>query len=218
METLRLDRPILLNHYANDHYLTGVMKREHITRCLEPVSELLRWPHQQRDDGLSNAAVLIPLVEREQWQVLLTKRTDHLNNHAGQVSFPGGRADADDLSPLETALRETEEEVGIQRGLIETVGLLQAHKTVTGFNVIPVVGLVKPEFTLELDSFEVAEVFEVPLSILMDTSLYQQKEIEYKGERRLYWELLYQEFRIWGATAAMLHNLANRLKDSKAAV
>jgi len=215
VEALRSGRPILLNHYANAHYLTGVMKREHITRCLEPVSELPRWSHQQRDDGLRNAAVLIPLIERKQWQVLLTKRTDHLNDHAGQVSFPGGRADEGDPSPLETALRETEEEVGIQRDLIETVGLLQAHKTVTGFNVIPVVGLVKPEFTLEIDSFEVAEVFEVPLSILMDTSLYQRKEIEYKGERRLYWELLYQEFRIWGATAEMLYNLANRLKGSK---
>jgi len=191
------------------------MKREQIIRCLEPNLTLPSWRHQQRGDGLRNAAVLVPLVEREQWQVLLTKRTDHLNNHAGQVSFPGGGADEGDFSPLDTALRETEEEVGIQRGLIETVGLLQAHKTVTGFNVIPVVGLVKPEFTLALDSFEVAEVFEVPLPTLMNTSLYQRKEIEYKGDTRFYWELMYKEFRIWGATAAMLYNLANRLKGSK---
>lgn len=191
------------------------MKRERIIHCLEPNLALPGWCHQQRDDGLRNAAVLVPLVEREQWQVLLTKRTDHLNNHAGQVSFPGGRADAGDCSPLDTALRETEEEVGIQRGLIEAVGLLPAHKTVTGFNVIPVVGLVKPEFTLALDSFEVAEVFEVPLLTLMDISRYQRNEIEYQGAKRFYWELMYKEFRIWGATAAMLYNLANRLKDSK---
>jgi len=191
------------------------MKREHITACLEPISERPRWCHQQRDDGLRNAAVLIPLVEREQWHVLLTKRTDHLNNHAGQVSFPGGRADAEDHSPLDTALREAEEEVGIQPSLIETVGLLEAHKTVTGFNVIPVVGLVKPEFTLAIDSFEVAEVFEVPLPILMDISRYQRNEIEYQGEKRYYWELMYKEFRIWGATAAMLYNLVSRIQDPK---
>ena len=194
------------------------MKREQITRCLDSASSLPRWGQQQRNDGLHNAAVLVPLVEREQWHVLLTKRTDHLNNHAGQVSFPGGRADAVDSSPLDTALRETEEEVGIQRGLIDTVGVLQAHKTVTGFNVIPVVGLIKPDFSLKLDSFEVAEVFEVPLTTLMDTSCYQRSAIEYQGEKRFYWELMYKEFRIWGATAAMLYNLANRLKGSKAAV
>jgi len=191
------------------------MKREQITACLEPALEGSRWCHQQRDDGLRNAAVLIPLVEREQWHVLLTKRTDHLNNHAGQVSFPGGRADAEDHSPLDTALRETEEEVGIQPSLIETVGLLEAHKTVTGFNVVPVVGLVKPEFTLTIDSFEVAEVFEVPLSVLMDIGRYQRKEIEYQGDIRSYWELIYKDFRIWGATAAMLYNLVRRIQDSR---
>lgn len=192
-----------------------VMKREHIIRSLAAATELADWSHQPRKDGLRNAAVLIPLVQREQWHVLLTKRTEHLNNHAGQVSFPGGRADAVDYSPFDTALRETEEEVGIQRSLIETVGVLAAHKTVTGFNVIPVVGLVKPDFTLALDSFEVAEVFEVPLSTLMDTARYQRKEMEYQGDVRSYWELIYQEFRIWGATAAMLYNLVSRLQDSR---
>ncbi len=192
-----------------------VIKREQIIRSVATVPEPAGWSHQPREDGLRNAAVLIPLVQREQWHVLLTKRTDHLNNHAGQVSFPGGRADAADLSPLDTALRETEEEVGIQRDLVETVGVLQAHQTVTGFNVIPVVGLVKPEFTLELASFEVAEVFEVPLLTLMDTSRYQRKEVEYQGNMRAYWELMYQDFRIWGATAAMLYNLVGRLQDPR---
>jgi len=187
------------------------MKREHIIQSLEPLTSLQAWTHQQRDDGLRNAAVLIPLVERDEWQVLLTKRTDHLNNHAGQVSFPGGRADAVDVSPLHTALRETEEEVGIRQELIEAAGIIEPFLTVTDFNVIPIVGFVDPSFILDIDEFEVADVFEVPLSILADQSCYQRKEIFWQGENRTYWELMYDGFQIWGATAAMLYAFAGRL-------
>lgn len=191
------------------------MKREQIIQCLEPASSLQGWSQQQRKDGLRNAAVLIPLVERDQWQVLLTKRTEHLNNHAGQVSFPGGRADSIDLSPLQTALRETEEEVGIQQDLIEVAGIIEPFLTVTNFKVVPIVGFVEPSFTLNIDEFEVADVFEVPLSILADQSCYEKKEVVWKGQNRMYWELMYDGFQIWGATAAMLYAFADRLRVAK---
>lgn len=187
------------------------MKREKIIQVLEPLTKLQNWSHQQRVDGLRDAAVLIPLVEREQWTVLLTKRTDHLNHHPGQVSFPGGRADTGDLSPLHTALRETEEEVGIASNLIDIAGIIEPYLTVTDFNVIPIVGFVDSTFKLSIDEFEVAEVFEVPLAILADPSLYVQKEIFWQGENRQYWELMYNGYQIWGATAAMLYAFANRL-------
>ena len=191
------------------------MKREHIIQCLEPTTSLQGWSHQKRNDGLSNAAVLIPLVERDEWQVLLTKRTEHLNHHAGQVSFPGGRADLMDTSPLHTALRETEEEVGIQAELIEVAGVIEPFLTVTAFNVVPIVGFVQPSFTLDIDEFEVAEVFEVPLSILADQSQYQRRDVLWQGEKRMYWELMYNGFQIWGATAAMLYAFAGRLTSDR---
>ena len=191
------------------------MKREHIIQCLELTTSLQCWSHQKRNDGLRNAAVLIPLVERDEWQVLLTKRTEHLNHHAGQVSFPGGRADLMDTSPLHTALRETEEEVGIKPELIEVVGVIEPFLTVTAFNVVPIVGFVQPSFTLDIDEFEVAEVFEVPLSILADQSQYQRRDVLWQGEKRMYWELMYNGFQIWGATAAMLYAFAGRLTSDR---
>jgi 8-oxo-dGTP pyrophosphatase MutT (NUDIX family) len=189
------------------------MKRAHIIEVLEPIATLEDWTHQQREDGLRDAAVLIPLVEREQWHVLLTKRTDHLHHHAGQVSFPGGRADRKDISPLHTALRETEEEVGIQSDLIDIAGIIEPYLTVTDFSVVPIVGFINPAFSLKIDKFEVAEVFEVPLFILADPSRYQQKEIFWQGKNREYWELMYNGYQIWGATAAMLHAFAVRLNE-----
>jgi 8-oxo-dGTP pyrophosphatase MutT (NUDIX family) len=191
------------------------MKREHIIQSLEPLSTLQDWASHQADTGLRNAAVLIPLIKRDEWQVLLTKRTDHLHHHAGQVSFPGGRADEGDISPLNTALRETEEEVGIKRELIDIAGIIEPFLTVTDFNVIPVVGFVEPSFTLDIDEFEVADVFEAPLSIFSDQSNYQQKEIFWQGENRLYWELMYDDYQIWGATAAMLYAFAGRLNNNR---
>jgi len=190
------------------------MKREQIIGILEPISRLQAWNHQQRDDGLRDAAVLIPLVEREQWHVLLTKRTDHLHHHPGQVSFPGGRADKIDHSPLHTALRETEEEVGISADLIDIAGIIEPYLTVE-FNVIPIVGFVRPTFSLNIDEFEVAEVFEVPLSVLAEPSNYQQKEIFWEGKNRQFWELMYNDYQIWGATASMLYAFASRLNDEK---
>ncbi len=188
------------------------MKREQIIRCLEPASSIQHWPEQGRTDGLHDAAVLVPLVERDEWHVLLTKRTDHLHHHPGQISFPGGRADSIDTSPLQTALRETQEEVGIDARFIEIAGVIEPYLTVTRFNVVPIVGFVDPAFKLKIDSFEVAEAFEVPLAVLADPLQYQRQKTFWQNQWREYWELTYQEQRIWGATAAMLHALCLRLK------
>ena len=162
------------------------------------------------------ASVLVPLVARDPGlQVLLTRRTDHLRDHAGQISFPGGRAEAHDADAIATALRETEEEVGLARASIDVLGTLPAYATVTGFVVTPVVALVQPGFELKLDAFEVAEAFEVPLAFLMDPANHHRHAMETPaGTRHFYsmpWEGvapdgLPRHYFIWGATAAMLRN------------
>lgn len=191
------------------------MNREHITRCLEPISNMVAWPKRRRDDGLTNAAVLMPLIEREQWHILLTTRTEHLRRHAGQVSFPGGRADEQDKTPRQTALRETYEEVGIKPEFIEVAGIIEPYLTVTDFHVVPIVGFVQPDVSLTIDKGEVAGVFEVPMLDICDRSNYQRKKIHWQGEWREYWEFMHQEHRIWGATAAMLYSFAGRLSNIK---
>ncbi|ORU90701.1 MAG: coenzyme A pyrophosphatase [Cycloclasticus sp. symbiont of Poecilosclerida sp. M] len=191
------------------------MTREKIIHCLEPLSGLKDWTHIKNSSGLKNAAVLIPLVEREQWQVLLTKRTDHLHHHPGQISFPGGMADKADKSPLHTVLRETHEEVGIAQELINIAGVIEPYQTVTQFKVVPIVGFVKPSYIATKDDFEVEEVFEVPLAELAITASYQRKKIFWENQWRDYWELEYEGYRIWGATAAMLHALSIRLSGCR---
>lgn len=157
------------------------------------------------------AAVLVPLVERAHGlQVLLTRRTDHLHDHAGQISFPGGRMDEGDAGPVATALRETHEEIGLAHAQIEVIGQLPDYLTATGYRVVPVVGLVQPPFELRLDAFEVAEAFEVPLAFLMNPAHHEQRVIEWQGQLRRFYAMPWQDQRryfIWGATAAMLRNL-----------
>lgn len=161
---------------------------------------------------LTPAAVLVPVVERpEELTVLFTQRTAHLNDHAGQVSFPGGRCESSDVSPVFTALRETEEEIGLDRARIEVVGILPEYRTGTGFSVVPVVGLVRPPFELNLDSFEVAEVFETPLSFLLDPANHQRHSMEIGGVLRHYYAMPYEGYFIWGATAGMLVSLHRQL-------
>ncbi len=164
---------------------------------------------------LTPAAVLVPLVERpDGYTVLLTQRTAHLEHHAGQISFPGGRAEEEDASPVETALREAEEEIGLQRRhVVEIAGFLDLYQTVTGFLVTPVVGLVTPPFDLRLDAFEVAEAFEVPLEFILDPRNHEYRSMLYKGQQRRYYVIPYEDRFIWGATAAMLVGLARRLTD-----
>ena len=167
---------------------------------------------ERRPPVLTPAAVLVPIVERAGGMtVLLTQRTDHLNDHPGQISFPGGRTEARDEGPVDTALRETEEEIGLDRRHVEVVGLLDVYETVTGFSVTPVVGLVAPGFTLTLDEFEVAEAFEVPLAFVLDPDNHERHSRTYNGSERHYYVLPYQGRHIWGATAGMLVNLYRRL-------
>ena len=179
----------------------------------------LRWTPEFVGDGgrLADrepacAAVLIPLVERDDGlSLMLTRRADHLRNHAGQISFPGGRVEPEDEGPVATALRETEEEIGLARGHIEVIGQLPVYATVTAFQVTPVVGIVEPGFTLQLDESEVAEAFEVPLAFLMNPAHHQHHRFEFGGAERRFlsmpWQGPEREYFIWGATAAMLRNL-----------
>ncbi|RZA32353.1 MAG: CoA pyrophosphatase [Lysobacteraceae bacterium] len=164
---------------------------------------------------LRRAAVLVALVERPAGlTVLLTKRTDHLSSHAGQVSFPGGRAEELDSSLIETALRETEEEIGLHRRHVEIIGVLPEHITISAYRVMPVVAIVTPPFELSADPGEVADIFEVPLSFLMSGANHQRRSLvlpEGKGTRSFY-AMPYQDYFIWGATAAMLRNLYHFLR------
>ena len=158
--------------------------------------------------GLVPASVLVPIVLRAGGPtMLLTERTAHLNDHAGQVSFPGGSAEASDADAVATALRETEEEIGLSRDHVEVVGRLPDYPTVTGFDVAPIVALVHPPFTLTPDPFEVAEAFEVPLWFLLDPAHHQRREVTIDGLRRRFLAMPYGSHFIWGATAAMLRNL-----------
>lgn len=157
---------------------------------------------------LTPAAVLVPLVVRPSGMtVLLTKRTKHLRDHAGQVSFPGGRCEPADGSAVVTALREANEEVGLTQDQIEVLGTLPEYDTGTGFHVVPVVALVHPPLNLKLDDFEVEEVFEPPLSFILDTANHQRHKIEARGKLREFWAMPWRDYYIWGATAGMLVSL-----------
>jgi 8-oxo-dGTP pyrophosphatase MutT (NUDIX family) len=162
--------------------------------------------------ALRPAAVLVPLIERaDGMTVLLTQRTPHLSAHAGQIAFPGGRVEEEDADHIATALRETEEEVGLTRDLIEVIGRLDTYVTGTGFEITPIVGLVPPAYTLTLDAFEVADAFEVPLSYILDPRNHNRTERESAGRTRVFFVLPYEGRNIWGATAGMLVNLAEVL-------
>ncbi|OFZ73269.1 MAG: coenzyme A pyrophosphatase [Betaproteobacteria bacterium RBG_16_64_9] len=161
-----------------------------------------------QQESYTPAAVLVPVVDRENGMtVLFARRTAHLQDHAGQISFPGGRTEPGDESPLATALRETEEEIGLERGCVEILGRLPDYRTGTGFRITPVVGLVRPPLELRPDDFEVAEVFEVPLGFLLDPSNHQRNSMMRDGHRREFYAMPYRHYYIWGATAGILMNL-----------
>jgi 8-oxo-dGTP pyrophosphatase MutT (NUDIX family) len=164
---------------------------------------------------LRDAAVLVPLVDRpEGMTVLLTQRTAHLAAHAGQISFPGGGVEPEDADAEATALRETEEEIGLARGHVDLIGRLDTYVTRTGFRITPVVGIIRPPFTLNPDPYEVAEAFEVPLSFILSPEGRERRSAEYKGATRHFWVFPYQDRYIWGATAGMLVNLCDVLLGS----
>jgi 8-oxo-dGTP pyrophosphatase MutT (NUDIX family) len=162
------------------------------------------------------AAVLVPLVARgASVQVLLTQRTDHLHDHAGQISFPGGRVEEHDADAMATALREAQEEVGLPAERVEIIGSLPRYTTATGYDVTPVVGLIESPFELALDAFEVSEVFEVPLEFLMDPTHHERRIVTLGDMTRTFYAMPYEARRryfIWGATAAMLRNLYQFLR------
>jgi 8-oxo-dGTP pyrophosphatase MutT (NUDIX family) len=157
------------------------------------------------------AAVLVPIVARDELTVLLTRRTPHLKTHAGQVSFPGGRMDPEDASPIDTALREAEEEIGLSRSHVRPLGYLDSYRTGTGFRIDPVVALVAPDHRLVLNAEEVDAAFEVPLAFLMNPANHQRHEREWRGRQRSFYAMPYGDHYIWGATAGMIVNLYERL-------
>lgn len=163
-------------------------------------------------EKLTPASVLVGLVDRpDEFSVLLTQRTAHLRDHAGQISFPGGKMEELDTDPVSTALREAEEEVGLPAHQVEVVGALDRYVTRTGFDVTPVVAFITPPLTLNPDPSEVAEVFEVPLSHFLSPGVKQRHTREFEGQKRHFYAMPYRDYYIWGATAGMLVNLVDVL-------
>ncbi|HEY2032964.1 MAG TPA: CoA pyrophosphatase [Rhizomicrobium sp.] len=170
-------------------------------------------PEFRRPPGeikLAAAAVLMPIIAKPVPTVLLTQRTETLSRHAGQVSFPGGRVDDTDETPLATALRETHEETGITPDFVSVAGFMEGYETGTGFAILPVVGVVKLGFTLMPNPAEVHDVFEVPLSFLLDPKNRELQSREWQGRKREFYAFNYGSHYIWGATAAILVNFAER--------
>ena len=200
----------------------------------ERFARVAGWQPELAGDGRvfvnrepAHAAVLVALVQRADLgdgglHVLLTRRTEHLRDHAGQISFPGGRSEPEDSGAAATALREAEEEVGLPHEQAEVIGLMPTYTTVTSYVVTPVVALVQAPYALALDSFEVAEAFEVPLAFLMNPAHHHRHVFSFEGHERCFLSMPWQgvgadgvarEYFIWGATAAMLRNLYRFLVD-----
>lgn len=196
---------------------------EHRLRSrLDPLDRAPRGPFRSDRDlnpdwhdlpaGQTPAAVLAPIVRRPGgWTVLLTQRTNDTPAHAGQIAFPGGRTHDNDADALETALRETEEEIGLRRRFIEPIGSWDRYATGSGFDVTPIAAFVDPGFELQLDPREVAEVFETPLSFLLDPANHERREALWQGRMRAYYAMPYGERLIWGVTAGMIRALYERL-------
>ncbi|MEJ2433979.1 MAG: CoA pyrophosphatase, partial [Pseudolabrys sp.] len=157
------------------------------------------------------AAVLVPIVDHEEPTVLLTQRAQHLPDHPGQVSFPGGKIDKTDNSPLDSALREAEEEVGLDRAYVTPIGYLDLYMTTLGYRIVPVVARVAPGFTLTLNESEVDAAFEVPLSFLMDKNNIERHSRDWQGMTRHFYAISFGERYIWGVTAGILRNLHDRI-------
>lgn len=161
---------------------------------------------------VTEAAVLVPLVNRPAGvQVLLTRRAEHLRDHGGQISFPGGRVEPDDRDREATALRETEEEIGVTADHVTVLGRLPGYEIPSGFRITPVVGWIEPPFDVVPDVLEVAEVFEAPLAHFLDPANYQRRQYHFRGRHRHYLAIPYDGCYIWGATAGMLHSLCRVL-------
>ena len=169
-------------------------------------------PLYESDDPPNEAAVLVAVTDRTEPGVILTQRTETMRKHPGQVAFPGGRVDPEDADAVATALREAEEEIGLPPTAVRVAGLADRYRTGTGYHITPVVGVVAPDLPLRPSEAEVASVFEVPLAFLLDPANHRDARAMWQGSERRYTEILWQDRRIWGATAAMIVNLSRRLR------
>jgi len=189
-----------------------VSRRLHHPADVEADPAFVRYVHPP-ECTLVQAAVLVPLINRTDGvTVMLTQRTAHLNDHAGQISFPGGRVEEHDVDRIQTALRETEEETGLAREAVEVIGRLPDFDIPSGFRVTPIVGWIEPPVDFNPDPFEVAEVFEVPLHHFLDPANHERRSDDINGRRRNYYAMPYQNRFIWGATAGMLFTLYQSLR------
>lgn len=160
---------------------------------------------------LAPAAVLIAVTDRPEPGLILTQRTAHLRKHAGQIAFPGGRMDETDADEIEAALREAEEEIGLPRDQVDIIGISDRYRTFTGFDIAPVLGVIPPDLPLEPHAHEVADWFEMPLEYALDPENQVRCWIEFEGAQRPFYEIVWQDRRVWGVTAAILVNLRKRL-------
>jgi 8-oxo-dGTP pyrophosphatase MutT (NUDIX family) len=199
--------------------MTPPEMRAWITSKLDPIESwdpsnrgVVHQDFEQHKGPLTPAAVLVPLVEHEEGvTVLLTRRADTLRNHTGQVAFPGGRCEAGEL-PWEAALREAQEEIGLDPGHVTLAGISSGYQTRTGFDITPVVAFVRPGFTVTPNPAEVAEVFETPFAFLMDPNNHERRFLEQaEGLRRYFYAMPHDGHLIWGVTAGMLRVLYERL-------
>ena len=195
---LNLDVPAGLNDpnitpARGDHDADPVMKKMAEVRPIRP------------------AAVLVPIVDHPEPTVLLTQRAQHLPDHPGQISFPGGKIDKTDASPLASALREADEEIGLDRNLVEPIGYLDLYMTTLGYRIVPVIARVTPGFMLTLNAGEVDNAFEVPLAFVMDIANHQRHSRDWQGMTRHYFAISLGERYIWGVTAGILRNLYDRI-------
>ncbi len=194
---------------------------ERLTAALTkvPAAQMILLTGDQHDGDLSPAdtvlpaAVLIAVTDRADPGVILTQRTDTMSRHPGQIAFPGGRIDPGE-DVLTAALREAEEEIALPRSLVKVIGEADSYRTVTGFQVTPVIGIIPPDLVFVPSEAEVASVFEVPLAFLLDEANHVEATLEWQGHDRHYYEIMWSDRRIWGATAAMIVNLARRLRWS----
>jgi len=192
----RLRRALHLGHSRKPALLVG-----------DPVD-----PLADPEQPVTPAAVLVPIVDRPEPTVILTLRPETMRKHAGQVSFPGGRIDPEDDGPVAAALREAEEEIALPRAAVEVVGTADRYRTITGYEVTPVLGVVPPNLQLSPNAPEVAAIFEAPLAYLLDPRRQVVRTVEWRGRERCYYEIEWEDRRIWGATAAMIVNLGRRLE------
>jgi 8-oxo-dGTP pyrophosphatase MutT (NUDIX family) len=202
-------RATLIGREAVELDIAGLKR---ILAAPHSASPLWSDPGAVDDASLRPASVLVPIVAREdELTVLFTRRTEHLKNHSGQVAFPGGREEPHDGSAEAAALREAREEIGLDAANVELIGRLDEYRTRTGFRITPVVGIVRPPFMLTPDIHEVDEIFEVPLSFLLDPANHVQQSREFEGRTARFYVMQYGRHCIWGATAGMLVAFYRRL-------